>query len=158
MRRQHSRGPHSEGHTVSAFWSWVTGSPVWRGGAAVGVTVHAAGTFVPGLLGPSVLAGVKSEGRYWCIGVSYQKWWNVVAEEKIADTVVSEVARIFKRDPAELSRDTRFAEDLGAKSMNVAQLIAVLEDDFGIAIPFMEARRRKTVGEAIDFVTELCRR
>jgi len=31
----------------------------------------------------------------------------------------------------------------------------VLEDDFGIAIPFMEARRRRTVGEAIDFVTEL---
>ena len=82
----------------------------------------------------------------------------MVTQEKIADTVVSEVARIFKVDPAELSRDTRFAEDLGAKSVNIAQLIAVLEDDFGIAIPFMEARRRRTVGEAIDFVTELRRR
>ncbi len=77
------------------------------------------------------------------------------APDQIAETVITEVARIFKKDPGELTRDTRFVEDLQAKSMNIAQLIAVLEDDFGIAIPFMEARRRRTVGEAIDFVTEL---
>jgi len=72
-----------------------------------------------------------------------------------AERVISAIARIFKKDPAELTGDTRFVEDLGAKSVNIAQLIAVLEDDFGVAIPFMEARRRKTVGEAIDFVMQL---
>ena len=81
----------------------------------------------------------------------------MVTEEKIAGTVVSEVARIFKVDPAELSRDTRFAEDLGAKSVNIAHLIAGLEDDFAIPIPFMEARRRWTAGAASAFVTELRR-
>jgi acyl carrier protein len=82
----------------------------------------------------------------------------VVAPEQVAETVMREVARIFKTDAADVSRETRFVEDLNAKSLNIAQLIAVLEDDFGISIPFMEARRRRTVGEAIDFVTELRQR
>ncbi len=78
-----------------------------------------------------------------------------VTDTTTAERVIGEVARIFKKDPAELTRETRFVEDLGAKSVNIAQLIAVLEDDFGIAIPFMEARRSKTIGEAIDFVVTL---
>lgn len=76
-------------------------------------------------------------------------------EERIAERVLQVIARIFKKDVSELSRDTRFVEDLNAKSVNFAQLIAVLEDEFKIAIPFMEARRRKTIGEAIDFVVFL---
>lgn len=78
-----------------------------------------------------------------------------VSQADTAATVTAEIARVFKRDPSTLTRDTRFVEDLAAKSMNIAQLIAVLEDDFGISIPFMEARRRKTVGEAVDYVLEL---
>lgn len=77
------------------------------------------------------------------------------SHQQIEDTVMSEVARVFKRDRAELTLETRFVDDLGAKSMNIAQLVAVLEDDFGVSIPFMEARRRKTIGEAIDFVVAL---
>jgi len=59
---------------------------------------------------------------------------------------------------SELTRDTRFAEDLHAKSVNIVELIALLENEFGVEIPFMEARRRKTIGEAIDFVVSLRKR
>jgi acyl carrier protein len=76
-------------------------------------------------------------------------------EEKIADTVMKEIARIFKKDEAALTRDTRFVEDLKAKSLNIVQLIAVLENEFETEIPYAEARRKKTIGEAIDLVIAL---
>lgn len=75
--------------------------------------------------------------------------------EGVSERVVREVATIFKKSGAEVSRDTRFAEDLDAKSVNYVQLIAVLNDAFGIDIPFMDLRRQRTVGEAIDFVARL---
>lgn len=76
-------------------------------------------------------------------------------EEKIAQRTVEEVARIFKKNVSEITRETRFVEDLHAKSINIVQLVAVLENEFGVSIPFMETRRRKTVGDAIDFVIAL---
>ncbi|MGD0024410.1 MAG: acyl carrier protein [Xanthobacteraceae bacterium] len=76
-------------------------------------------------------------------------------EEKIAQRTMEEVARIFNKNPSEITRETRFVEDLHAKSVNIVQLVAVLENEFGVAIPFMETRRRKTVGDAIDFVIKL---
>lgn len=65
------------------------------------------------------------------------------------------VASIFKKDASELSRQTRFVEDLHAKSVDIVELIAVLENEFDIMIPYPETRRRKTVGEAIDLVVSL---
>ena len=79
-------------------------------------------------------------------------------EERIATKTMTEVARIFKKDIREITRDTRFVEDLVAKSVNIVELQAVLEDAFGIEIPFMEARKKRTVGEAIDFIIYLRRR
>ena len=76
-------------------------------------------------------------------------------EERIAERVMKETARIFKQQESELTKDTRFAEDLKAKSVNIVELIAILENEFGIEIPFMEAKRRKTIGEAIDLVVTL---
>lgn len=76
-------------------------------------------------------------------------------EEKIAEGVMKGVARVFKKDVSEVTRDTRFVEDLHAKSVNIVALIALLENEFGIEIPYMQARRRKTIGEATDFIVSL---
>jgi len=82
----------------------------------------------------------------------------VKIEERIAETTIREVARIFKKDVSDVTRDTRFVEDLQAKSVNIVALVAVLENAFGVEIPFMQARRKKTVGEAIDLVVALRKR
>jgi acyl carrier protein len=82
----------------------------------------------------------------------------VTLEERIAERVMKEVARIFKKDVSELTRDTRFVEDLHIKSVNLVELVALLENEFGVGIPFMQARRKKTIGEAIDFVVSLRKR
>jgi acyl carrier protein len=79
-------------------------------------------------------------------------------EERVEEKVLTELARIFKKDVSELNRDTRFAEDLQVKSLNIVEFIAILENEFGVMIPFGEAKRRKTIGEAIDLVVSLRKR
>ena len=63
---------------------------------------------------------------------------------------------VFKKKPEELSADTRFVEDLKAKSVNVVQIITVLEAEYDVQITYMEARRRKTLGEMANYIAELC--
>ena len=76
--------------------------------------------------------------------------------DEILEKIIQRAAEVFKKEPGELSADTTFVEDLKAKSVNYVQIIAVLEDAFDVEITFMEFRRRKTLGEAADFVAQLC--
>ena len=76
-------------------------------------------------------------------------------EDKIAEGVMKAVARIFRKDVSELTLNTRFVEDLRAKSVNIVELIAVLQNEFQIEIPMMKARRQKTIGESINFIVSL---
>jgi acyl carrier protein len=76
-------------------------------------------------------------------------------EDRIADGVMKAVARIFRKDVSELSLNTRFVEDLHAKSVNIVELIAVLQNEFQVEIPMMKARRQKTIGESINFIVSL---
>jgi len=76
-------------------------------------------------------------------------------EDRIAEGVMKAVARIFRKDVSELTLNTRFVEDLHAKSVNIVELIAVLQNEFQIEIPMMKARRQKTIGESIDFIITL---
>ena len=71
--------------------------------------------------------------------------------------MVEAVARIFRKDVSELTPGIRFLEDLHAKSINIVELIAVLQDHFQIEIPMMKVRRQKTIGEAVEFIAGLVR-
>lgn len=77
-------------------------------------------------------------------------------QQQILKKMIERASEIFQKDPSELNEGTRFVEDLQAKSVNYVQIIALLEDVFDVEINFMAFRRRKTFGEAADFVAELC--
>jgi acyl carrier protein len=77
-------------------------------------------------------------------------------KDEILGKIIERTAQVFKKDPGELSADTRFVEDLKAKSVNYVQIIAILEDAFDVQINFMQFRRRKTLSEAAEFVAQLC--
>ena len=77
-------------------------------------------------------------------------------KDEILEKIIERTAQVFKKDPGELSADTRFVEDLKAKSVNYVQITAILEDAFDVQINFMQFRRKKTLGEAAEFVTQLC--
>ena len=70
----------------------------------------------------------------------------------IEEKVRKIIAEQFGLKPEELRDDMSFAEDLMAESVDIVELIAALEDEFGIEIPEEEAQQNKTVGEAIEYM------
>lgn len=74
--------------------------------------------------------------------------------EEILEQMISRAAELFKKEPGELCESTRFEDDLKAKSVNYAQITTLLESIFDVEIPFMDFRKRKTFGEAAEFVAE----
>jgi len=77
-------------------------------------------------------------------------------KDQILEKMIQRAAEIFKKNPAEMSGETKFVDDLKAKSVNYVQIITIIMDSFDVEIPFMEFRRKKTLGEAAQFVADLC--
>jgi acyl carrier protein len=82
----------------------------------------------------------------------------MTVDDSLDRRVMEAVARVFHKEVTEITRDTHFVADLFAKSINIVELIAILEYEFSVDIPGAEARRNKTVGEAIDFLAELIKK
>ena len=77
-------------------------------------------------------------------------------KDQILEKTIQRASELFKKNPSELNADTKFVEDLKAKSVNYVQIITILADTFDVEIPFMEFRRKKTLGEAAEYVAQLC--
>jgi acyl carrier protein len=77
-------------------------------------------------------------------------------KDQILQKMMERAATIFSKEPGELSADTKFVDDLKAKSVNYVQIITIVMDEFDVEIPFMEFRRKKTLGEAAEYVAGLC--
>ncbi len=68
--------------------------------------------------------------------------------EKVKD-IVSERLRVG-RDT--LTETSSFVDDLGADSLDQAELVMELEDEFNFQIPEDEAQSIKTIKDAVDFI------
>ena len=55
-------------------------------------------------------------------------------------------------DPATITEDTHFRQDLSADSLDLYTLVQELEDSYGVKMSDEEAARIHTVRQAIDFV------
>jgi len=54
----------------------------------------------------------------------------------------------------DVNEDAAFVDDLGADSLDIVELVMALEEEFGVSIPDEQAEKIKTVGDAVDFITE----
>ena len=66
--------------------------------------------------------------------------------------VLEQAKSVFTRD--DITPETRFKEDLNAKSLCIAQLMNAIEDEYDVEIPYMEFKRQNTIAEAAEFVAE----
>lgn len=55
-------------------------------------------------------------------------------------------------DASQVADDAAFIEDLNADSLDTVELIMALEEEYGIEIPDEEAKKIKTVGDAVRFI------
>lgn len=71
---------------------------------------------------------------------------------EIIEKIQERLTEIFGE--AEYTENTTF-ESLGMKSVNYSQLTTALEDEFDIEVPYMDFKRRLTIGTAADYIVEL---
>jgi acyl carrier protein len=72
--------------------------------------------------------------------------------EKAVDEVRAILVEQLGVDPAEVTVESSFQEDLNADSLDLVELIMEMEDRFKIKIPDEEAEKIATVGQAVDYV------
>ena len=63
------------------------------------------------------------------------------------------VAKQLKVTPDKISMDTSFVDDLGADSLDIAELVMEFEDEFDLNIPESE-KGIKTFGDAVNYIKE----
>lgn len=61
-------------------------------------------------------------------------------------------AKVLKKDPAQITSEKRFTEDLGADSLKSLELVAAFDEEFGIEMDEDEAMGVRNVGDAVKFI------
>jgi acyl carrier protein len=78
-----------------------------------------------------------------------------VTETEIEAKVIEIVSEQMGVDRAEITRETSFANDLNADSLDTVELVMEFEDEFETSIPDDEAEKIQTVGQAIDYIMKV---
>ena len=69
-------------------------------------------------------------------------------KDKVYDIIVSKMG--VNKD--QIKPESKFADDLGADSLDTVELIMELENEFDIQIPDEDAEKISTVQQAIDYI------
>lgn len=75
-----------------------------------------------------------------------------MTREQILEAIRAHLADELELDPAKITEETRFREDLDADSLDLYTLVQELEDSYGVPIDEDQAARILTVGQAVEFV------
>ena len=75
-----------------------------------------------------------------------------MTREHVFSLIRAHLVDELELDPASISEDTRFKEDLDADSLDLYTLVQELEDSYGVSISDEQAAGILTVGQAVDFV------
>jgi acyl carrier protein len=75
-----------------------------------------------------------------------------VTEAEVETKVIAIVAEQMGVDKAEIKRESSFANDLNADSLDRVELVMEFEDQFGTTIPDDQAEKITTVGLAIEYI------
>jgi len=73
----------------------------------------------------------------------------------VIDDVKEVVVEQLNVNIDEIKEDSKFAEDLGADSLDVVELVMALEEKFDIEIPDEDAEKIATVADAVSFIEAL---
>ena len=75
-----------------------------------------------------------------------------MTRDSVVTLIREHLADELDLDPASISEETRFKEDLEADSLDLYTLVQELEDTYGTRMSDEQAAGILTVGQAVDFV------
>lgn len=70
-------------------------------------------------------------------------------EEKVREIIVEQL----DVDAAEVKPESQFIEDLGADSLDTAELVMAFEEAFDLEIPDDDAEKIQKVSDAVNYIT-----
>lgn len=70
--------------------------------------------------------------------------------EKITEILAEQL----DADKESMTPDTKIADDLGADSLDLVDLLMSVEDEFGIEIPDEDVENIQTIGDIVDYINE----
>lgn len=62
------------------------------------------------------------------------------------------IAKVLRVDAREITPSTTFMEDLGADSIDVAQILIEIKEEFGVALSEEDVSRVQNVSEAVQLL------
>ncbi len=62
------------------------------------------------------------------------------------------LAKQLRVDVEKIERSADVMEDLGADSLDIVEILMIVEEQFGIAVPEEEFPNLRTVGELCDYI------
>lgn len=71
-------------------------------------------------------------------------------KEKIREML----AKQLHVDINDIDENTDIMDDLGADSLDIVEMLQIIEDDFGIVIPDEDIQMLKTVGDVADYIEQ----
>ena len=71
------------------------------------------------------------------------------------ERVIKVVSQVLKVDPARITDNARFVEDLGAESIQSVELVAAFEEEFDIEMDEEAALAVRDVGKAVEFIDRI---
>ena len=72
-------------------------------------------------------------------------------EKRVVDLVAEVLVDVKKEN---IRMDSKIVEDLGAESLDIYDMIALLEDEFGLEITDEEVEKIQTVQDVASFIKE----
>ncbi len=75
----------------------------------------------------------------------------------VEERVKAITAKVLKLDLDEIKMEHNFTADLGAESVQSIELVAMFEEEFGIEMEEDAALSVETVGDAVKFITAVCK-
>lgn len=70
----------------------------------------------------------------------------------IKERVLKLIIENLEVDPADVVPEAHFIDDLGISSMDLWELVLVMEDEFGIEVPDEDLEKIGTIQDAINFI------
>lgn len=77
-----------------------------------------------------------------------------VSHDQIPGKVKELIVQSLGVNASEITPDSSFIDDLGADSLDIVELVMLIEKEFGIEIPDEDAERIQTVGDAIQYIVD----
>jgi acyl carrier protein len=71
-------------------------------------------------------------------------------EAKVKEIIVEQLGV----DEAQVTPEASFIDDLGADSLDTVELVMAFEEKFDIEIPDEDAEKMRSVGDAIEYLTQ----